>query len=190
MSVAPDHAADSLIRVLLGCGSVAIALSGSRVEEQAAMMGSSTIEAEGELPARRQPRPNLAIERANGRASRASPTRCARQLHRIRGKYKTEHAAIGFVTPAMNIPAAGPPFRRARAAGMRRARADRISRIELVSHDWPRDLRSRWCQPVSAGRSAAARRGRRAAMDGRLNGHGWRLRHTHHQAQPPAATLG
>ena len=50
------------------------------------------------------------------------------ELHRIRGKYNTErlHAAIGYVTPDDEHHGRGPVIRRARAAGMRRARAERI----------------------------------------------------------------
>jgi len=50
------------------------------------------------------------------------------ELARIRGEYNTVrlHAAIGYVTPDDEHHGRGPRIRRARAAGMRRARAQRI----------------------------------------------------------------
>ncbi len=50
------------------------------------------------------------------------------ELARIRGDYNTIrlHAAIGYVTPDDEHHGRGPQIRRARAAGMRRARAERI----------------------------------------------------------------
>jgi putative transposase len=50
------------------------------------------------------------------------------ELARIRGEYNTNrlHAAIGYVTPDDEHHGRGPQIRRARAAGMRRARAQRI----------------------------------------------------------------
>jgi putative transposase len=50
------------------------------------------------------------------------------ELARIRGEYNTVrlHAAIGYVTPEDEHHGRGPAIRRARAAGMRRARAERI----------------------------------------------------------------
>jgi putative transposase len=50
------------------------------------------------------------------------------ELARIRGQYNTVrlHAAIGYVTPEDEHHGRGPRIRRARAAGMRRARAERI----------------------------------------------------------------
>jgi transposase InsO family protein len=50
------------------------------------------------------------------------------ELHRIRGEYNTVrlHAAIGYVTPGDEHHGRGPQIRRARVAGMRRARAERI----------------------------------------------------------------
>jgi transposase InsO family protein len=51
------------------------------------------------------------------------------ELARIRREYNTVrlHAAIGYVTPDDEHHGRGPEIRRARAAGMRRARADRIT---------------------------------------------------------------
>jgi putative transposase len=50
------------------------------------------------------------------------------ELARVRGEYNTLrlHAAIGYVTPADEHSGRGPAIRRARAAGMSRARAARI----------------------------------------------------------------
>ena len=50
------------------------------------------------------------------------------ELTRIRTEYNTVrlHAAIGYVTPDDEHHGRGPAIRRARAVGMRRARADRI----------------------------------------------------------------
>jgi putative transposase len=50
------------------------------------------------------------------------------ELARIRGEYNTVrlHAAIGYVTPEDEHHGRGPAIRRARAAGMRRAQAERI----------------------------------------------------------------
>jgi putative transposase len=50
------------------------------------------------------------------------------ELHRIRTEYNTVrlHAAIGYVTPDDEHHGRGPAIRRARVAGMRRARAERI----------------------------------------------------------------
>jgi transposase InsO family protein len=50
------------------------------------------------------------------------------ELSRIRGEYNTVrlHAAIGYVTPEDEHHGRGPTIRRARAAGMRRAQAQRI----------------------------------------------------------------
>jgi putative transposase len=50
------------------------------------------------------------------------------ELHRIRTEYNTTrlHASIGYVTPDDEHHGRGPQIRRARAAGMRRARAERI----------------------------------------------------------------
>ena len=50
------------------------------------------------------------------------------ELARIRGEYNTVrlHASIGYVTPDDEHHGRGPGIRRARLAGMRRARADRI----------------------------------------------------------------
>jgi transposase InsO family protein len=50
------------------------------------------------------------------------------ELARIRGEYNTTrlHASIGYVTPDDEHHGRGPAIRRARAAGMRRARAQRI----------------------------------------------------------------
>jgi putative transposase len=50
------------------------------------------------------------------------------ELKRIRGEYNTNrlHAAIGYVTPDDEHHGRGPQIRRARAAGMRRARTERI----------------------------------------------------------------
>jgi len=50
------------------------------------------------------------------------------ELHRIRIEYNTTrlHAAIGYVTPDDEHHGRGPGIRRARAAGMPRARAQRI----------------------------------------------------------------
>jgi putative transposase len=50
------------------------------------------------------------------------------ELARIRTDYNTVrlHAAIGYVTPDDEHHGRGPAIRRARAAGMRRARNDRI----------------------------------------------------------------
>jgi putative transposase len=50
------------------------------------------------------------------------------ELARIRGEYNTTrlHAAIGYVTPDDEHHGRGPQIRRARAAGMRRARTERI----------------------------------------------------------------
>jgi transposase InsO family protein len=50
------------------------------------------------------------------------------ELARIRGDYNTIrlHAAIGYVTPADEHHGRGPQIRRARAAGLARARAERI----------------------------------------------------------------
>jgi transposase InsO family protein len=50
------------------------------------------------------------------------------ELHRIRGEYNTVrlHAAIGYVTPEDEHAGRGPQIRRARHAGMRRARTERI----------------------------------------------------------------
>src|SRR5947208_12431483 len=50
------------------------------------------------------------------------------ELHRIRGEYNTVrlHASIGYVTPDDEHDGRGPAIRRARAAGMRSAHAERI----------------------------------------------------------------
>ena len=50
------------------------------------------------------------------------------ELARIRGEYNTVrlHASIGYVTPDDEHHGRGPTIRRARAAGMRGARAERI----------------------------------------------------------------
>ncbi|MGO9971273.1 MAG: integrase core domain-containing protein [Solirubrobacteraceae bacterium] len=50
------------------------------------------------------------------------------ELHRIRTEYNTVrlHASIGYVTPADEHHGRGPGIRRARAAGMRHARSERI----------------------------------------------------------------
>ena len=50
------------------------------------------------------------------------------ELHRIRGDYNTTrlHAAIGYVTPDDEHHGRGPAIRRARAAGLKRARVERI----------------------------------------------------------------
>jgi transposase InsO family protein len=50
------------------------------------------------------------------------------ELDRIRDEYNTLrlHAAIGYVTPDDEHHGRGPQIRRSRAAGMRRARAQRI----------------------------------------------------------------
>jgi transposase InsO family protein len=50
------------------------------------------------------------------------------ELHRIRGDYNTRrlHASIGYVTPDDEHHGRGPAIRRARAAGMRHARSERI----------------------------------------------------------------
>ena len=50
------------------------------------------------------------------------------ELARIRGEYNTVrlHAAIGYVTPDDEHQRRGPEIRRARIAGLRRARAERI----------------------------------------------------------------
>ncbi len=50
------------------------------------------------------------------------------ELARIRREYNTNrlHAAIGYVTPEDEHHGRGPTIRRARATGMRQARADRI----------------------------------------------------------------
>jgi putative transposase len=52
------------------------------------------------------------------------------ELDRIRGEYNTVrlHAAIGYVTPEDEHQGRGPEIRRARIAGLRRARAERIKR--------------------------------------------------------------
>jgi putative transposase len=58
----------------------------------------------------------------------ADPGILDRELARIRGDYNTVrlHAAIGYVTPDDEHHGRGPTIRRARAAGMARARAQRI----------------------------------------------------------------
>ncbi len=50
------------------------------------------------------------------------------ELARVRKQYNTVrlHAGIGYVTPDDEHHGRGPQIRRARAAGMRRARAERI----------------------------------------------------------------
>jgi len=50
------------------------------------------------------------------------------ELARVRREYNTVrlHAAVGYVTPDDEHHGRGPQIRRARAAGMRRARAQRI----------------------------------------------------------------
>ncbi len=60
--------------------------------------------------------------------SLADPGALDSELARIRGDYNTVrlHAAIGYVTPADEHHGRGPAIRRARAAGMARARAERI----------------------------------------------------------------
>jgi len=58
----------------------------------------------------------------------ADPAALDAELHRIRTQYNTNrlHAAIGYVTPDDEHHGRGPEIRRARAAGMRRAHAERI----------------------------------------------------------------
>ena len=58
----------------------------------------------------------------------ADPAALDAELARIRGDYNTIrlHASIGYVTPDDEHHGRGPAIRRARAAGMRRARAERI----------------------------------------------------------------
>ena len=60
--------------------------------------------------------------------SLADPGALDSELARIRGDYNTVrlHAAIGYVTPDDEHHGRGPAIRRARAAGMTRARAERI----------------------------------------------------------------
>ena len=59
------------------------------------------------------------------------------ELGRIRTEYNTVrlHAAIGYVTPDDEHHGRGPAIRRARVAGMRRARAERIkqNRVSRLS---------------------------------------------------------
>jgi putative transposase len=60
--------------------------------------------------------------------SLADPGALDAELARVRSEYNTLrlHAAIGYVTPDDEHHGRGPAIRRARAAGMRRARAERI----------------------------------------------------------------
>ena len=57
-----------------------------------------------------------------------NPAALDTELARIRGEYNTVrlHAGIGYVTPDDEHHGRGPQIRRARAAGLKRARADRI----------------------------------------------------------------
>ncbi len=63
-------------------------------------------------------------------AGLADPAALDAELARIRGDYNSVrlHAAIGYVTPADEHHGRGPQVRRARAAGLARARAERIKR--------------------------------------------------------------
>jgi transposase InsO family protein len=58
----------------------------------------------------------------------ADPAALDAELARVRGDYNTLrlHAAIGYVTPDDEHHGRGPAIRRARAAGLARARAERI----------------------------------------------------------------
>ncbi len=61
-------------------------------------------------------------------ATIADPAGLDTELHRVRGEYNTVrlHAGIGYVTPNDEHHGRGPKIRRARNAGLRRARAERI----------------------------------------------------------------
>ena len=84
-------------------------------------------------------RASSATSRATGRTctSLADPAALDAELARIRGDYNTVrlHAAIGYVTPDDEHHGRGPAIRRARAAGMARARAERIRRIGDAADD-------------------------------------------------------
>ena len=103
----------------------------------------------------------------------ADPGALDAELARVRHEYNTLrlHAAIGYVTPDDEHHGRGPQIRRARAAGMARARAERISTIGGVDDRRrdPRPLAAAGCasaqphpadQRSAAGQSRAARQGR------------------------------
>ena len=72
--------------------------------------------------------------------SLADPAALDAELARIRGDYNTVrlHAAIGYVTPDDEHHGRGPAIRRARTAGMARARAERIrAESETAADDGP-----------------------------------------------------
>ena len=83
---------------------------------------------------RRQPKPDMVQCEPNSKGdwphltSITDPAALDAELARVRNEYNTIrlHASIGYVTPDDEHHGRGPEIRRARAAGMRRARTERI----------------------------------------------------------------
>ena len=102
------------------------------------------------------------------------------ELARVRREYNTVrlHAAVGYVTPDDEHHGRGPSIRRARAAGMRRARAERIAENRASKHD----------QASSTPTAPVPFWGRGALLRGSLAGHGWPAKWARTTPIPPPPT--